>query len=81
MSKCKTYQELEDLVKSVNVDHHFELSENVHHAKMKFEVDTIAQHFYPSDGPQELHLVNAMGMEIASQDVYPNYSLEQKIIT
>ena len=38
------------MVKSVNVDHHCELSENVHHAKMKFEVDTIAQHFYPSDG-------------------------------
>ena len=53
MSKCKMYEELEDLVRSVNVDH-FELSENVHHAKMKFEVDTIAQHFYPSDGPQEL---------------------------
>ena len=54
MSKCKTYEELADLVKSVNVDHHFELSENVHHAKMKFEVDTTAQQFYPSDGPQEL---------------------------
>ena len=54
MSKCNTYEELEDLVGSVNVDHHFELSENVHHTKMKFEVDTIAQHFYPSDAPQEL---------------------------
>ena len=54
MSKCRTSEELEDLVKSVNVDHHFELSENVHHAKMKFEVDTIAQQLYPSNGPQEL---------------------------
>ena len=54
MSKCNTYKELEDLVRSVNVDHHFELSENVHHTKMKFELDTIAQHFYPSDVPQEL---------------------------
>ena len=54
MSKCKTYEELEDLVKSGNVDHHFELQENIHHTKMKFEVDTVAQHFYPSDGPQEL---------------------------
>ena len=33
MSKCKTYEELEDLVRSVNVDHHFELSWNVHQAK------------------------------------------------
>ena len=54
MSKCKTYEKFEDLVKSVNVDHHFELSENVHHTKIKFEVDAIAQHFYASDGPQEL---------------------------
>ena len=54
MSKCNTYEELEDLVRSVNVGHHFELSENVHHAKMKFEVDTIAQHFYPSDALQVL---------------------------
>ena len=81
MSRCKTYEELEDLVKSVNVDHHFELSENVHQAKTKFEVDTIAQHFYPSDGPQELIPCKCNGMEIASQDVYPNYFLEQKIIT
>ena len=61
MSKCKTYEELEDLVRSVNVDHHFELSQNVHQAKMKFEVDTTAQHFYPSDRPQELTPCNCHG--------------------
>ena len=60
-SKCKTYGELEDLVRSVNVDHHFELSQNVHQAKMKFEVDTTAQYFYPSDQPQELTSCNCHG--------------------
>ena len=54
MAMCKTYQEVEHLVSRINMDHHFEVPDDVHHTREKFWTDNIAKHFYPTDAPQEM---------------------------
>ena len=53
MAMCKTYQEVEYLVRRINTDHHLEVPDDVHHAREKFQADNMAKHFYPTDAPEE----------------------------
>ena len=54
MAACKTYEELMSIVRSTNIDHHFEILDGIHHAKTSFHIDLTAQHFYPQDAPEHL---------------------------
>ena len=54
MASCTTYEELESIVQRINIDHHFEIPDNIRHAKTSFEIDYTAQNFYPQDAPQDL---------------------------
>ena len=36
------------------MDHHFEVPDDIHHAREKFQTDNMAKHFYPTDAPQEM---------------------------
>ena len=51
---CKTYQEVEHLVRMLNMDHHFEVPDYIHHTREKSQTDNMAKHFYPTDAPQEM---------------------------
>ena len=50
----QSYQEVEHLVRRINMDHHFEVPDDIHHAGEKFQTDNMAKHFYPTDAPQEM---------------------------
>ena len=54
MAACKTYEELESIVRRTNIDHHFGIPDSIHHTKTSFEIDHTAQHFYPQDALQDL---------------------------
>ena len=54
MAACKTYEELVSVVRSTNLDHHFEIPDGIHHTKTSFQIDLTAQHFYPQDAPEHL---------------------------
>ena len=54
MAACQTYEEFVSIVRSTNIDHHFEIPDGICHAKTSFHIDLTAQHFYPQDGPEHL---------------------------
>ena len=46
MAACKTYEELETIVRRTNIKPHFEIPDSIHHSKTSFKIDHTA--FLPS---------------------------------
>ena len=61
MAMCKAYQEVEHLARRINMDHHFEVPDDIHHAREKFQTDNMAKHFYPTDAPEEMTACHCHG--------------------
>ena len=59
MRKCKNYDELEKLVRSITLDFHIEVQDNTTYSEQSFSRDNVARAKYPSDAPRDLTPLNS----------------------
>ena len=58
MRKCKNYDELEELVRSITIDFHIQVQDNTTYSEQSFFRDNVARAKYPSDTPRDLTPLN-----------------------
>ena len=60
MRKCKNYDELEELVRSITLDFHIEVQDNTTYSEQSFFRDNVARAKYPSEKtPRDLTPLNS----------------------